>query len=149
MRLVHTVGTGHQIDQHEAASASEAYDAVEAGVDLASDRKSADSKSATDASTSASTAVATRPVEPPVGRLTCYLCKMIFGVPNGARHVRCPRCQTINSTEVQPTSGLLRMPSFGGNLVAPAPQQQMHVPQQMQPMQQAWGGMPTAHVPAY
>lgn len=63
------------------AAASEAYDAVEAGVDLQAPNR----KSATDASAAA--AAATRPVEPPVGRLTCYLCTMVFGVPNGARHV--------------------------------------------------------------
>jgi hypothetical protein len=33
--------------------------------------------------------------------------------------------------------------SFAGHLVAPAPQQHM------QPMQQAWGGMPAAHAPRY
>jgi len=54
---------------------------VEAGVDLQASNR----KSATDASAAA--AAATRPVEPPVGRLTCYLCTMVFGVPNGARHV--------------------------------------------------------------
>ena len=55
----------------QAAAASEAYDAVEAGVDLQSSNR----KSATDAAAGAA------------GGLTCYLCKMVFGVPNGARHV--------------------------------------------------------------
>ena len=54
-----------------------------AGVDLnASNRKSA-------CDAGAASAAATQPTEPPVGRLTCYLCKMVFGVPSGARHVLC------------------------------------------------------------
>ena len=68
----------------QAAAASEAYDAVEAGVDLQSSNR----KSATDAAAAAAGAAsATQPPPAPAGRLTCYLCKMVFGVPNGARHV--------------------------------------------------------------
>ena len=64
----------------QADAAKEAYDAVASGVDLnASSRRSS----------SDAGAASTQPAEPPVGRLTCYLCTMVFGVPSGARHVLC------------------------------------------------------------
>ena len=31
-----------------------------------------------------------------------YLCKFEFGVPEGAKLVKCPRCQTINPTSAAP-----------------------------------------------
>jgi len=52
---------------------------VASGVDLnASSRRSSDAGAAS-----------TQPAEPPAGRLTCYLCTMVFGVPSGARYVLC------------------------------------------------------------
>ena len=63
----------------QADAAKEAYDAVASGVDLnASSRRSS----------SDAGAASTQPAEP-VGRITCYLCTMVFGVPSGARHVLC------------------------------------------------------------
>ena len=61
--------------------------------------------------------------------------------------MRCPRCQTVNSTEAQPAQQhhlpSFHLPSFGGHQVTPAPQAQPqhHMPaaQPAQPAQQQQG----------
>ena len=61
--------------------------------------------------------------------------------------MRCPRCQTVNSTEAQPAQQhhlpSFHLPSFGGHQVTPAPQHQPqhHMPaaQPAQPAQQQQG----------
>jgi len=83
--LVHTTGKLEKIDAADAAAAEAAYDAVEAGVDA---------KKLTESQGNAE-----------VTRLGCYLCHTVFGVPSGARIVKCPSCSTANIvTSTTPTA---------------------------------------------
>ena len=42
------------------------------------------------------------PVAPPPGviKLACGTCGMHFGVPIGAKMVKCPHCKAVNNTEI-------------------------------------------------
>ena len=57
VRLVHTTGRTHKIDQLEAVAASEAYDAVEAGVDLQAGSSSSSSSSTSSTAAAAAAAL--------------------------------------------------------------------------------------------
>jgi len=63
--------------------------------------------------------------------------------------VRCPRCQTVNSTEAQPAQQHHLpsfLPSFGGHHVAPAPQ---HQPQHRPPVVVAPAAQPAQQQQGY
>lgn len=120
-------------------AASEAYDAVEQGLDL-QQPVAKQSKGSDAAAASGPAAPPAAPPLQPAARLTCYLCKFVFGVPGGAKLVRCPRCQTVNSTVPQPTGGGTFLSVRGNSaarIIAPAPPQTSYTPQApMQPQTQ-------------
>ena len=99
--LVKKTGNVHRIDQTIRAEAMDAYDAVESGVDLNERKKSLKRSRARRRRCGAGGEHAGGGCRP-TQTLTCYLCKFEFGVPEGAKLVKCPRCQTINPTSAAP-----------------------------------------------
>ena len=100
--LVKKTGNVHRIDQTIRAEAMDAYDAVESGVDLNERKKSLKRSESQAPAGAAQEAITPAAAAKPTQTLTCYLCKFEFGVPEGAKLVKCPRCQTINPTSAAP-----------------------------------------------
>ena len=71
MKLVHTTGKAEKLDETERAEASQAYDDVEAGVDLAARRSGSTDELPTRPD-------GTTPAGPT--QINCFLCKTRFGV---------------------------------------------------------------------
>ena len=108
VKLVHTTGKADKLDEQAREAASQAYDDVAAGVDLAS-RRSSDPN--------ATAQLPARPDGTTPDTIDCFLCKTKFGVPPGAKLVKCPQCLTTNPTDARPPAqqpGLLGGLGLGG-----------------------------------
>ena len=93
VKLVHTTGKAEKLDETARAEASQAYDDVEAGVDLAARRSGSTDELPTRPD-------GTTPAGPT--QINCFLCKTRFGVPPGAKLCKCPQCLTVNPTDARP-----------------------------------------------
>ena len=93
VKLVHTTGKAEKLDETARAEASQAYDDVEAGVDLAARRSGSTDELPTRPD-------GTTPAGPT--QMNCFLCKTRFGVPPGAKLCKCPQCLTVNPTDARP-----------------------------------------------
>jgi hypothetical protein len=100
--LVHTTAKLDKLNAEERVKAAQAYDAVEAGIDL--DDELARETTRKEGGGAAGFTSLFNPLtllQKAPQRLSCYSCKKTFGVPDGASVIGCPHCRTPNSVPKQ------------------------------------------------